>query len=270
MRWFFILLAVIMVIIFGGAKNNSKASDQALLKQAQMSADNLSVKLTSNSKQNGRVVFTRSNEVLTQSRIQQNIQKHKNKQQRSYIYFWLDRFKNNATATAMGLDWQHHFVNSYLVGLRPFAVENQWLPLYILSKRKTYQLDSEQYGAADLWQNSAQAFQLLRGDCEDHALALADWLISEGVDAKVVIGKYKTGGHAWVVAEKNNQSYLLEATSKRSGKAWNHYPLASVSRHYYPQYMFNRKNFWVNTASHTTKDYQGSHWLKTSEFTRQN
>jgi len=120
----------------------------------------------------------------------------------------------------------------------------------------------------DLWQNSAQAYLLPRGDCEDHALALADWLISEGVDAKVVLGKYKTQGHAWVVASKNNKVYLLEATSKRVGKSWNHYPLAQMSNHYYPMVMFNRTDYWVNTTRLATTDYVGKHWQKTSEFVK--
>ena len=161
-------------------------------------------------------------------------------------------------------------MNSYLVGIRPFAVENPWLPLYVIAKTKTYQLDSEQYKTPELWQNSAQAFMLPRGDCEDHALALADWLISEGVDAKVVIGKYKQGGHAWVVASQNNKIYLLEATTKRVRKNWNHYPLASLSQHYYPELMFNRNEFWQNTGAKATKDYQGVHWKKRSIFKKTN
>ncbi|NTS77542.1 transglutaminase-like cysteine peptidase [Catenovulum sp. SM1970] len=183
-----------------------------------------------------------------------------------FIVPWRDSYQNTVNLSAMGVDWKHHFANSYLVGIRPFPVENNWLPLYTLSQIKTYQYDHEQYGVQEMWQNSAQAFAHPRGDCEDHAIILADWLISEGVDARVVGGKYKDGGHAWVVAIVDNKAFILEATSKRVGKSWNHYPLASLAKYYQPEFMFNRTDFWVNTDTRIKTDYQGHHWRKTSVF----
>ena len=58
-------------------------------------------------------------------------------------------------------------------------------PLYTLAQRKRYQLDAKQYaGRSEVWQTSRQAFFYPRGDCEDHAIALADWLIEMGEDAR--------------------------------------------------------------------------------------
>ncbi|WP_440876959.1 hypothetical protein [Thalassotalea sp. PLHSN55] len=265
MRWCFLIILSIVVIVFFDKKPVQNSFDAQLLTRTELIATQVSPKLMSNRHQNGKVVFANSEQELSEWQIQQSVA-DKKKQDQARPLLW--GRNNQVTMSAMGLDWKHHFASSFLVGIRPFAVENNWLPLYTLSKRKTYQLDNEQYGALDLWQNSAQAFVMLRGDCEDHAIALADWLISEGVDARVAVGLYKTNGHAWVVAKKNNKMYVLEATNKRSGKAWNHYPLASVSRHYHPQYMFNRDSFWVNTASSNTTDYLGAHWQKSSEFVR--
>ncbi|QBY06040.1 transglutaminase domain-containing protein [Thalassotalea sp. HSM 43] len=243
----------------------AKTADTKLLQHAQLAGDSIDPNLRLNRRQRGEVVMLADNRRMKDSYVNYQLDRYY-ANEKSYIYYWRDSLKNFATATAQGVDYKHYFVNSYLVGIHPFNVENKWLPLYVLSKRKAYQLDDEQYGVADMWQNSAQAYQLPRGDCEDHAIALADWLISEGIDARVVVGKYKDGGHAWVVANQNEQMYILEATDKRAGKSWNHYPLASLSQHYYPQYMFNREYFWENTSTPMTKDYLGEHWKKRSKY----
>lgn len=271
--------ALITITVIGGINEKNAVRndnlkryqnfDRDLITKMKLAVDNLPSEITSNKYQQGVSTFVVDKQNLTEQAVQKYLNNHKEyKNNKSASLTWFDSNKNSATMTTMGTDWQHHFVNSYLVGIRPFVVENPWLPLYVISKTKTYQLDSEQYNTPELWQNSAQAFKQPRGDCEDHALALADWLISEGVDAKVVIGKYKQGGHAWVIAERNNRTYLLEATAKRVRKNWNHYPLASLSQHYYPKLMFNRNEFWENTGTTATKDYQGLHWEKRSTFSR--
>ena len=116
--------------------------------------------------------------------------------------------------------------------------------------------------------NSKQAFFNTRGDCEDHALVLADWLIEMGLDARVVLGSYKTEGHAWVVVLMESGVFLLEATSKQKRKNWRHYPLARFEHNYHPKAMFNRKYFWLNTGSMYTTSYQGNQWVKKSRFYR--
>ncbi len=170
------------------------------------------------------------------------------------------------TTIAPGLDRRHHFANAYLVGYVPFPDVEAWVPLAALAQRKRYEFDHDQYpGAPELWQTSREAFFHPRGDCEDHALALADWLIGLGHDARVVIGTMRGGGHAWVVLLDGPRTYLLEATDKRPARAL---PLASQLPDYRPEAMFNREHYWVNEGSTLTADYRGGHWQPRSRFSR--
>ncbi len=181
----------------------------------------------------------------------------------SYSYNGL----NAITMSAQSINRAHFLVNTYLEGYKPFDVENVMMPLYVLSQRKSYLLDSTQYqGREDVWQSSRQAFLYPRGDCEDHAIALTDWLIEMGEDARVVLGDVNGDGHAWVILFKNGKEYLLEAT-KKSGLGRNKpYPVAKLHTDYHPQFMFNRTGFWVNNKSKYTTDYSGSHWQKMSKY----
>lgn len=174
------------------------------------------------------------------------------------------------TMSAPGIDKSHYLVNSYLEGYQPFVVDNVALPLYILAQRKSYMLDEDQYfGLQEIWQTSRQAFFYPRGDCEDHALLLADWLIAMGEDARVVLGDMKGGGHAWVVLFRNGEEFLLEATSKRGVGRNRPYPLARLHPDYHPQYMFNRHYFWVNSGTKYTTRYSGPQWQKRSRYNQQ-
>lgn len=190
-------------------------------------------------------------------------------QQQASAFFTYDiDGRDRATASAMGTDWRHHIVNGYLVGYRPFEAANVLEPLQVLALRKRYQYDHLQYaGRQEVWQTSEQAFVAPKGDCEDHALALADWLIEQGEDARVVLGQYRGGGHAWVVLLREGQAYLLEATRKQGVTGRFRYPLASLETDYHPEMMFNRHSFWVNTGSRLTTDYQGARWQRRSQFT---
>jgi len=173
------------------------------------------------------------------------------------------------TATASGVDRQHHFVNAYLEGFQPFRTEQLWVPLYTIAHKLVYQRDHLQYsGLQDVWQSSRQAFYNTRGDCEDHALILADWLISMGYDARVVLGTAMREGHAWVVVFHEGQEFLLEATSKRKKMDWSLYPLAGLQTDYQPKYMFNRRFFWTNQGSEFTTRYSGGQWLRQSRYKR--
>jgi hypothetical protein len=184
------------------------------------------------------------------------------------FYTWTWHGIQNVTATAIGLDNKAHFVNSYLVNYKPFETENLWIPLYTLAITKKYQYDHLQYsGMPDLWQNSRQAFFYPRGDCEDHAIILADWLISMNEDARVAVGKYKGEGHAWVILFKNGSEYLLEATSKKRNKT-NLFPLAMLKTDYEPEMMFNREKFWFKQGDIRTTSYSGHHWKIMSHFSK--
>ncbi len=161
----------------------------------------------------------------------------------------------------------HFLVNDYLEGFEPYPVKNIMEPLYVISQRKQYQLDARQYsGRKEVWQTSREAYRFSRGDCEDHALLLADWLIAMEEDARVVLGEYRSGGHAWVVLLKDGKEYLLEATKKNGLSRSKPYPLAALHKDYQPVYMFNRSEFWENIGSKYTRSYQGDHWQKQSQY----
>ncbi len=159
-----------------------------------------------------------------------------------------------------------YFANGYLIGYAPYPIENKWEPLRAIALRLRYQLDDKHFpGFYDIWLTSRQAYMQMRGDCEDHALLLADWLISMGYDARVALGTYKGGGHAWVILFEGEKTYLLEATTKIKNKI---YPLASLMSDYQPDFMFNRTEMWVNTGTRLTTDYRGKAWARSASFRR--
>jgi len=162
-----------------------------------------------------------------------------------------------------------YFVNAYLNGFVPYKVDNIWVTLKYLQTRLKYQLDEKGYNnKEEVWQTSKQSYMRLHGDCEDHAILLSDWLIGLGYDARVAVGTVKVRGsspqgHAWVILYQEGEEYLLEATKKSK---WNQLPLASKFPNYFPKYMFNRKNLWVNTGSKLTTKYSGSQWKNSGKF----
>jgi len=200
--------------------------------------------------------------------MRSTLERVKMEREDSYL-IWTFKGLEGVSSTAMGTDRQHHFVNAFLEGYRPFWVDHPWMPLYAIAMRLKYQPDAQQYaGLQDVWQTSRQAFVNTRGDCEDHAILLADWLIGCGIEAKVVVGKIPTGGHAWVVAFMDGEEFLLEATSKRKRRQWSHYPLASLASGYTPTIMFDRESFWMYTGPPGLRSYSGDHWEKRSRFYR--
>lgn len=190
----------------------------------------------------------------------------KSKNDKGYVFF--DSKKNRFAATKLGKDFQHHFMNSFLVGYRPFAVSEIWMPHQVISMRLKYQFDKDQFaGFREVWLSSYQAFKSGRGDCEDHSIALADWLIDMGEDARVVTGTQNGNGHAWVVVIRDAGTFLLEATSKRRRRLWSSYPLASLAKGYVPKSMFNREYYWTNSDTTKYGDYTGTHWTKAGRIT---
>jgi len=217
------------------------------------------------------ITILRDGNKFAEQQIHHHFQNRSRNEMTSGVAYW--SFQNNppVTASAFGTDYLHHFVNHYLVGYAPFQTESIWMPHYTISMRLKYQLDAQQYGGfKEVWQNSREAFLNTRGDCEDHALALSDWLIEMGIDARVVLGSFKKEGHAWVVVFLKNKVFLLESTSKQKNKSWQHYPLAKFETNYHPKYMFNREYFWLNTGSSYTTRYEGGAWVKKSKFFRGN
>lgn len=267
--YWLVMLAIFAIIVLDKPDKADSPMRVEVLQNAEKFATQIPQSQLLNHNQHGKAVSTQTGYSLSSQQIQAWFkQSRKSPLQLAYSRWWLDDSKQTFTESSMALDRKHYIANSFLVGIQPFTTENPWLPLYTLANRKSYQYDSEQYSGADVWQNSAQAFKYLRGDCEDHAIVLADWLISMGIDARVVLGRYKEGGHAWVVAFMEGEAYILEATSKRDVQNWKHYPLASVASHYYPTAMFNRTTFWMKHESTDHRDYSDTTWEAVSTFER--
>ncbi len=240
--------------------------DMQLDQQSSEAASKLENTIRQPGTQNGFVRVAGVKPVFTEKKLQQLLRRN-TRESLQYNYTWSWQGQPSATASAPGLDRQHHFVNSYLVGFKPFDTDHLWVPLYTLSKRKLYEYDHIQYSSFnEVWQNSQQAFYYTRGDCEDHALILADWLIGLGEDARVVVGKHRNIGHAWVVLFKDGKEYLLEATSKQRYRNLNGHKLAALETDYKPKFQFNRDSFWFNTGSEHTTRYSGDEWKFRSRF----
>jgi hypothetical protein len=257
---------VSLVVLLGDVHEKRHQDYLAALKKNQVHIPEVTVAnhLLENSIQRGTVLLSDGSSKLSQLNLE--LYQKLNSKTNSRSVMIKARNGQKSMLSSQAVDKNYYFANSYLLGFKPFNTKNNWLPLYTIAQRKQYQLDSDQYGVDEVWQNSAQSYVNLRGDCEDHAILLADWLIEQGVDARVVLGSYQGGGHAWVIAFVDGKSFLLEATSKRVGKTWSHYPLASLTKDYEPEFMFNRQAFWANKGSLKTTNYSGSQWLKTASF----
>ena len=194
--------------------------------------------------QRGHVVVYGASAPLTETWIRNYIAQNPDLES-DHFFTWRWKSAGTVTGSANGLDDLHHFANSYLTDFSPFTTDSVWEPVYAVALMKAYQYDHLQYsGLKDVWQNSRQAFYYPRGDCEDHAIILADWLISSGYDARVALGKYKGGGHAWVILFKDGTAYLIEATSKRK-RITDRLRPALLETDYNPYFQFNRTDFWV-------------------------
>lgn len=168
---------------------------------------------------------------------------------------------------APGLGARLDVLNAFLLARVPYTVSQAWMPLYAVAEHMRYQLDHVQFpGREEVWLTPTQAWSRARGDCEDHALLLADWLIDLGFDARVVLGRHRKDGHAWVVVFKDGKEYLLEATLKQKLKRWSAYPLAHMLPEYHPEMMFNREFIWVNAGSDLTVSYSGPLWRQATRF----
>jgi hypothetical protein len=267
-------LGIIVILVFAALLETSRYTDRptsektvnhpTIDQQMDAALSQLNESEVRNNPDKGVVLITRSGEKVPEDYFINTAHKQENYWGRSFL--WSYGENRHITETAPGLDLNHHIVHSFLEGYKPFDTDNVWIPFWVLSKRKSYQYDHIQYHKRrEVWQTSKQAYYYTRGDCEDHAIALADWLIELGEDARAVIGDWQGGGHVWVVLIKEDETFLLEATrktSKRMGK----YPLAKYTRGYRPEYMFNRHVFWKNSGSLNTTDYTGSHWQQKSNY----
>ncbi|MHC3994278.1 transglutaminase domain-containing protein [Thiomicrolovo sp. ZZH C-3] len=165
---------------------------------------------------------------------------------------------------AYGRDLKAYYANGFFKHFIPFRGDSKWNAMHHVSRHMRYMRDEEQFkGYTEIWLSSEEAYLSGRGDCEDHAILLADWLCGIGYDARVVFGTYKNEGHAWVVVFEAGKTYLLEATAKRVKSS---FPLASALPNYHPRGMFNARDIWYNYGSPLTTNYTGGQWVKTAHF----
>ena len=264
LQWL-ILIGVIALSLISEFRNDYETRE--ILQQANAAAQEPEINGQQHPEQDGYVNSSVGKWRFSTAQLQAKIAKLPSSR-RHHFYTWSADKSTEITGSASGIDKLPYFANSYLIGYSPFKTESIWEPLATLALRKNYILDHELYGPelGEIWQNSRQAYKYTRGDCEDHAIILADWLISMGHDARVVLGKYKNGGHAWVVLYHQNIEYILEATSKQRPRNVSDFLLARLATDYQPMYQFDRHKFWVNTGSVYTTKYRDAKWQVRSEF----
>lgn len=175
---------------------------------------------------------------------------------------------------APNADGQFRYVNEYLTGYQPPArypsEGNRLHELYTIWNAVVasclYTKDSTAANPArDAWQTPLETMRRGRGDCEDSALLLADWLISRGFDVRVALGRFgDMGQHAWCVARVDGIEYLLESTEGHPDPEKPPYATDLGSR-YVPETIFDRDAIYVR--SHPKERFDGVYW-STKSWTR--
>lgn len=102
-----------------------------------------------------------------------------------------------------------------------------------------YLSDDQLFNEADFWQHPRTFENLRKGDCEDHALWAWRKLVEMGYRAEFFVGEWFTDGddaghHAWVVFERDEQRFVLEAIMKSEAAMIR--PLLEVHREYVPHF----------------------------------
>ena len=268
-KYFYLLIAAVFLLSLLDSFKEQAEQRQIIL-QAELAEANAPPPVPQLGEQSGTAKATLSKHQFTTTALWEQVaQIPLNRRHRFYI--WSGDKKTEFIGSAPGVDRMPYFAPSFLVGFKPFDTDSVWQPLATLALRKSYVLDHKLYGPnmSEIWQNSRQAYHYTRGDCEDHAIVLADWLIALGHDARVALGEYRGGGHAWVVLLYKGKEYILEATSKRRPRSVNDFILAAMATDYQPVYQFDRQRFWVNTGSKFTTRYRDAKWQLRSHFQRQ-
>jgi len=263
------LLATLLITILKESERNLTYPVSRVTKTTSLDVDEQGLLDEQDRLQGGIAYSTLDNTSLGATELRRSLQLHP-PEQRYWSFSFQDSKSRVFTYAATGVNRKHYLANSFLLGFVPFETNKIWVPLATLSQRKRYLIDQRLYGThmQDIWQNSKQAYAYSRGDCEDHAILLADWLISMGLDAKVALGEIPSGGHAWVVLNYHGTDYVLEATSKQKINSINDFILAARATDYRPKILFNRESLWVNTGTHYTTRYRGKHWQLRSRFAR--
>lgn len=85
-----------------------------------------------------------------------------------------------------------------------------------VSEKIIYMKDIVSYGRKEYWAFPKETIIRRIGDCEDKSFLLASLILATGVDyrdIRVVLGKNRGEGHAWVEAKSIGSWYILEPTS---------------------------------------------------------
>jgi predicted transglutaminase-like cysteine proteinase len=108
----------------------------------------------------------------------------------------------------------------------------------------------------DAWQTAVETQNMQKGDCEDSAIFLADWLLARGFQARVALGRYgDMGGHAWCVVRLEEKDYLLESTESQPDPE--NPPLAAlIGSRYVPEVLFDRHCIYVRNL----RSFDGNYW----------
>jgi hypothetical protein len=146
-----------------------------------------------------------------------------------------------------------HYVTDFLTGYAPTIQyppgQSKLAELMAIWRAETercrYLPDGGNKGN-ESWQTSNETYLRRRGEREDLAILLADWLLARGFQARVVIGSDAAtrDARAWVVARLDGKDYLLEASE---------FPfnlqvpplLSDVGSRYVPELSFDRQAIFV-------------------------
>ena len=143
-------------------------------------------------------------------------------------------------------------------------VEEIWMDV---AKTVKYEKDDKHFnGRLDVWQTAAETLSFRVGDCEDHSILLADWLVSEGYEVRLAIGETRSNdeewsGHVWVVLRSGGIEYLIEAAKKTTIQAFpgadprrieemwrSFYRLETVdalTKNFRPFFVFDQQHIWT-------------------------
>jgi predicted transglutaminase-like cysteine proteinase len=108
----------------------------------------------------------------------------------------------------------------------------------------------------DFWQTPRQTLVKGTGDCEDSALLLTDWLLSNEIPARMVLGTVKGGGHAWCVVRVDHTDYLLESTNRNPDLG--NLPAVNRNDGYTPSALIDRDALYVRADPE--KPFDGDYW----------
>lgn len=256
----FSLIAIIIFFILLQLLSSSREFLQTTAKNIESLAySKMQSKISSINLRKGKMISLKTAAVMTQLELS------KENQSLGAGARWLKRNESLIGYSGMYADKNDYFANSYFTGFKPFHVNNPWIAFYALVDYARYADDKRLFGFDDMWQLGNETLYRKYGDCEDLSILLTDWLTSSGFDARVVSGKHKWYGHAWVVLKKDNQHYLLDPTGGRQFLR-RKIPYPSLFNFHFPSLMFDRDFIWEKTNPDSQSDYSDKSWEKTARF----